>query len=38
MAEPRRKCGYVNVGESEQKVHFKKMLILSLIIHMTRLI
>ena len=27
MAEPRRRYGYVNVGESEQKVHFKMILI-----------
>jgi len=26
MAEPRRECGYVIVGESEQKVHFKMIL------------
>lgn len=38
MAEPRRKCGYINVGESEKKVHFKKILIFLLIIPITRLI
>lgn len=32
MVEPRRKCGYVNVGEPEQKVHFKMILIFILII------